>query len=77
MTDISKTPRPDLLLASGDELDAPVGPLAAHLRALELRIGALESRLFAVPLMTPADAAAYARVNVETICARSAVGISP
>jgi excisionase family DNA binding protein len=67
MTDIGKTARPDLLLAGGDELDGPVGPLAAHLRALEVRIGALERRLSAVPLMTPADAAAYARVNVETI----------
>jgi hypothetical protein len=29
MTDISKTARPDLLLAGGDELDGPVGALAA------------------------------------------------
>ena len=49
MTDISKTARPDLLLAGGDELDGPVGPLAVHLRALEVRIGALERRLSAVP----------------------------
>ena len=67
MTDISKTGRPDLLLAGGDEPDGPVGPLAAYLRALEVRIGALERRSSAVPLMTPADAAGYARVNVETI----------
>jgi hypothetical protein len=46
---------------------SPVGPLAAYLRALEAGIGALERRLPAVPLMTAADAARYARVNVETI----------
>jgi excisionase family DNA binding protein len=67
MTDISKAPRPDLILAAGDELRGPVGPLASYLRALEARIGALEQRLSAVPLMTAADAARYARVNVETI----------
>ena len=59
--------RPDLILAAGDQLDGPVGPLAAYLRALEVRIGALERRLSAVRLMTAADAARYARVNVETI----------
>jgi len=67
VTDISKPDRPDLLLAGGLELDGPMGPLAAYLRALEVRVGALERRLSAVPLMTAADAAAYARVNVETI----------
>lgn len=67
MTDIGKTARPDPILAGGDELDGPVGPLAAYLNALEARVGALERRLSAVPLMTAADAARYARVNVETI----------
>jgi len=67
MTDIGKAGRPDLILAGGDQLDGPVGPLAAYLRALEARVGALERRLSAVPLMTAADAARYARVNVETI----------
>lgn len=67
MTDVGKTARPDLILAGGDDLDGPVGSLAGYLRALEVRIGALERRLSAVPLMTAADAARYAQVNVETI----------
>jgi excisionase family DNA binding protein len=44
-----------------------LGPLAAYLDALEARVGALERRLAAVPLMTATDAARYAQVNVETI----------
>ena len=67
MTDIGKTARPDVLVAGGQDLDLLLGPLAAYLRALEARVGALERRLSAVPLMTAADAARYARVNVETI----------
>ena len=47
--------------------NGPVGPLAAYLRALEAGIGVLERRSSAVPLMTAADAARYARVNVETM----------
>jgi excisionase family DNA binding protein len=67
MTDISNTARPDVILAGGQDFDGLLGPLAAYLRALEARIGALEPRLSAVPLMAAADAARYARVNVETI----------
>ena len=67
MTDIGRTARPDLLVAGGQDLDGLLGPLAAYLDALEARVGALERRLSAVPLMTAADAARYARVNVETI----------
>jgi excisionase family DNA binding protein len=48
-------------------LDGLLGPLAAYLDTLEARVGALERRLSAVPLMTAADAARYAQVNVETI----------
>ena len=67
MTEISKTARPDLILAGGQDRDVLLGPLAAYLRALEARIGALERRSSAVPLMTAADGARIARVNVETI----------
>ena len=67
MNDISSRGRPDLLVAGGDELDGLLGPLAAYVDALEARVAALERRLSAVPLMTAADAARYARVNVETI----------
>ena len=67
MSDIAKTVRPDLVPASVQHLDGLLGPLAAYLDALEARVGALERRLSAVPLMTAADAARYARVNVETI----------
>jgi len=67
MTDITKTARPELILAGGQDLDGLLGPLAAYLHGLEARVGALERRLSVVPLMTAADAAAYARVNVETI----------
>ena len=67
MTDIGKTARPDVLVAGGQDLDLLLGPLVAYLHALEARVGALERRLSAVPLMTAADAARYARVNVETI----------
>ncbi len=67
MTDIGRTVARDLLVAGGQDLDGLLGPLAAYLDAVEARIGALERRLTAVPLMTAADAARYARVNVETI----------
>jgi excisionase family DNA binding protein len=67
MTDIGRTVAPDLLVAGGQDLDGLLGPLVAYLHALEARVGALERRLSAVPLMTSADAARYARVNVETI----------
>ena len=67
MTDIGRTTRPDVLVAGGQDLDGLLGPVAAYLDALEARVGALERRLSAVPLMTAADAARYARVNVETI----------
>jgi len=67
MTDISKTARPELILAGGQDLDGLFEPLAAYLRALEARIGAPERRLPAVPVMTAADAVRYARVNAETI----------
>jgi len=43
------------------------GTLAAYLDALEARVRTLERRLAAVRLMTAADAAAYALVDVETI----------
>lgn len=66
MTEISKTARPDLILPGGQDRDVLLGPLAAYLRALEARIGALERRSSAVPLMTAADGARIARVNVET-----------
>ena len=67
MNDISSRGRPGLLVAGGDQLDGLLGPLAAYLDALEARVAALERRSSAVRLMTAADAAAYARVNVETI----------
>jgi excisionase family DNA binding protein len=38
-----------------------------YLRAVEARVGVLERRLSAVRLMTAADAARHARVNVVTI----------
>jgi Helix-turn-helix domain len=67
MTDFGRTARPAVLVAGGRDLDLLLGPLAAYLRALEARVGALERRLSAVPLMTAADAARHAGVNVETI----------
>jgi excisionase family DNA binding protein len=67
MNDISSRGRPVLLVAGGGELNGLLGPLAAYLDALEARVAALERRSSAVRLMTAADAAAYARVNVETI----------
>jgi excisionase family DNA binding protein len=67
MNDVSKDARPDLILAGGQDVDGPLGPLAAYLRALEARVAALERRGSAVPLMRSADAARYAQVNVETI----------
>jgi excisionase family DNA binding protein len=67
MTDIGRTVAPDLLVAGGQDIDLILRPLVAYLDALETRVGALERRLTAVPLMTAADAARYARVNVETI----------
>ena len=67
MSDFAKTVRPDGVPASVRHLDGLLGPVAAYLDALEARVAALERRLSAVPLMTAADAARYARVNVETI----------
>ena len=67
MTEIGRTVAPDLIVAGGQVLDVLLGPLAAYLDALEARVGALERRLSAVPLMTAAHAARYTRVNVETI----------
>ncbi|MGZ6268903.1 MAG: hypothetical protein ACXWNI_07320 [Candidatus Limnocylindrales bacterium] len=67
MTDFGRTTRPDVLVAGGQDLDGLLGPVAADLDALEARVAALERRLSAVPLMTAADAARYARVNVEAI----------
>jgi excisionase family DNA binding protein len=68
MGDIATTVRPDLVPARVKDLDGLLGPLAAYLDALQARVAApLERRLSAVPLMTAADAARYARVDVETI----------
>ena len=67
MNDISSRGRPGLFVAGGDELDSLLGPLAAYLDALEARVGALEAQISALRLMTAADAARYARVNLETI----------
>jgi excisionase family DNA binding protein len=67
MTDIRRTVAPDLTVSGGQDLDGPLGPLVAYLDALEARVSALERRSSAVPLMTAADAARYAQVNVETI----------
>ncbi len=67
MSDVAKTVRPDLVPGRVPRLDGLLAPLAACLDALEARVGALERRLSAVRLMTAADAAADARVNVETI----------
>ena len=61
MTDIGRTVAPDPLVAGVQHLDGLLGALAAYLRALEARVGALKRRLSAVPLMTAADAARYAR----------------
>ena len=72
MSDIPKTVhRADLVPASVKDLDGLLGPFAASLDALEARVGALERRLSAVPLMTAADAARYARANVERILRRA------
>ena len=67
MTDFGRTARPDVLVTGGQDLDGLLGLVAAYLDALEARVVALERRLSAVPLMTAADAARYARVNVATI----------
>ena len=68
MTEIGKAARPSLLAAPGDGLeDGPMGPLAAYLHALEARVAALEARLSASALMTPAHAAQHAQVAVKTI----------
>ena len=74
MSDLAKTVRPDLVPAGGQDLDGLLGRLVAYLDALEARVGALERRLSAVPLMTAADAARYARVNVEAILRAVRVG---
>jgi excisionase family DNA binding protein len=67
MSDITNTTRPDLPPATVKHLDGVMGPFADYLDALEARVAALERRSSAAPLMTAADAAAYAQVNVETI----------
>jgi hypothetical protein len=71
MSDFGRTAGPEVLVAGGQDLDVLLGPLAAYLHALEARVGALEAQTSAVPLMTAADAAAYARVNVRRSCGRS------
>ena len=65
--DIANTVGPDFVPASVRHLDGLLSPLAAYLDALEARVAALERRLSAFALMTAADAARYARVNVKTI----------
>ena len=68
MTEIGNTARSSLLAAPGHGLeDGPMGPLAAYLHALEARVAALEARLSASALMTPAHAAQHAQVAVKTI----------
>ena len=71
MTDFSRTARPDVFPAGGEDLDGLLGPLAAYLRALEARVAALERRLSAVPLMTAADAARTPGSMWRRSCARS------
>jgi excisionase family DNA binding protein len=66
MSDIPETVRPDVVAAGVQHPDG-LGPLAAYLHALEARVAALERGSSAVPLMTAADAARHAQVNVETI----------
>jgi excisionase family DNA binding protein len=67
MSDIPETVRPDVVPGSVQHVDGLLGPLVAYLDALEARVTALERRSSAVPLMTAADAARHAPVNVETI----------
>jgi len=68
MSDIGNTAKPSLVVAPGSGLaDGALGPLTAYLYALEARVAALEARLSASGLMTPAHAAEHAQVNVETI----------
>jgi excisionase family DNA binding protein len=68
MTEIGKTARSNLVAAPGHaSADGAVGPLAAYLHALEARVAALEARLSASALMTPAHAAQHAQVAVKTI----------
>jgi hypothetical protein len=67
MSDVPETVRPDVVPGSVQHVDGLLGPLVAYLDALEARVTALERRSSAVPLMTAADAARHAQVNVETI----------
>ena len=67
MSDVPNTVRPGVVPAGVEHLDRLLGPLAAYLDALEARVGALEQRSTAVPLIAAADAARYARVDVKTI----------
>jgi hypothetical protein len=67
MSDIPETVRPDVVPGIVQHVDGLLGPLVAYLDALEARVTALERRSCAVPLMTAADAARHAQVNVETI----------
>ena len=71
MSDIPKTVRPDVVPAGVQQVDGLLSALAAYLDALEARVAALERRSSAVPVMTAADAARYARVNVETRAVRA------
>jgi hypothetical protein len=76
MSDIANTVRPDFVPAGVQHLDGLLSPLEAYLDAVEARVAALQRQLTAVPLITAADAAAYAGVNVKRSCARSAVASS-
>jgi excisionase family DNA binding protein len=67
MSDIPTPVRPVAVPTSVEHPDGLLGPLAAYPDALHVRVAALERRSSAVPLMTAADAARYAQVNVETI----------
>jgi Helix-turn-helix domain len=67
MTDFDRTARPDVLVAVGDEFTGPpgaAGGLSARAGGEDRRAG---EAVVCLPLMTAADAAAYARVDVETI----------
>jgi len=76
MSDIPETVRPDVVPARVPHPDG-LGALAAYLHALEARVAALERRSSAVPLMTAADAARHAQVNVETILRAARAGELP
>jgi len=54
-----------------------VEAFVAYIDALEARVEALEARTANAAPMTPAEAAAYARVNVETIRRAIRAGLLP